>query len=317
MSDIIIWTPVGCKDKVSAIFGNGVLSQGCRWLRWTRCTQISLLQFLSGFGLCFKGWPLRLGVSRLINCNLDFCFCNDGIFHFIEAWLKLSCSCSFPSGTWDVTVVCVCWYGSAWAKVEEWSIKRCLSIRGSFTAAVLCHQQRALGKGLLWNSAGCTWEIKVLPGCQNHVYHCMAGLLLPSPAPPPPPATPAAASESDSYRYTGGLGSWHIGELVNEFWFIITVYTKRLQRAEIRLPLSLGTRRAHRQDAFYFDLVSIWVNQSRKEGHIVTLIFFRGGVGEMANKTLWPNHEVASAFPSPCAGSVLQGILGSHWSSLF
>lgn len=97
----------------------------------------------------------------------------------------------------------------------------------------------------------------MLPGCQNCVYHCTAGLLLRSPAPPLPPATPAAASESDSYRYTGGLGSRHIGELVNEFWFIIIIYTKKLQRAEVRLPLSLGTRKAHGQDTFYFDLVSI------------------------------------------------------------
>lgn len=46
------------------------------------------------------------------------------------------------------------------------------------------------------------------------------------------------------------------------------------------LPLYLGTRKAHGQDAFYFDLVSISVDKSREEGHVVTLILQKGNGGD-------------------------------------
>lgn len=146
------------------------------------------------FGLCFKGWPLRLGVSCLINCNLHFRLCGEGIFHFREAWLKLPCSCRFLFRTWDVTVVCVCWYVSAWTKVEKLNIKRCLGIGGGSTAAVLYHLQQALCKGLLCNGTGfylghkdTAWVSELC------VHHCTAGLLLPSPAAPPPPPSYSTA----------------------------------------------------------------------------------------------------------------------------
>lgn len=59
--------------------------------------------------------------------------------------------------------------------------------------------------------------------------------------------------------------------------FILRDYSKL---SEVRLPLSLGTRKANGQGTFYFDLVSISVDKSREEGHVVTEILQRGNGGD-------------------------------------
>lgn len=60
---------------------------------------------------------------------------------------------------------------------------------------------------------------------------------------------------------------------------LLLLYCDYKELSEVRLPLSLGTRKAHRQDTLCFDLVSISVDKGREEGHVCDPDFAEGEWG--------------------------------------
>lgn len=57
------------------------------------------------------------------------------------------------------------------------------------------------------------------------------------------------------------LVSW----LINSGLLLLFILRDYKELSEVRLPLSLSTRKAQRQDTFCFDLVSISVDKGRKK----------------------------------------------------
>jgi len=73
------------------------------------------------------------------------------------------------------------------------------------------------------------------------------------------------------------LVSWLINSGLLLLLFILRDYK---ELSHVRLPLALGTGKAHRQGTFCFDLVSVSVDKGREEGRVVTLILQRGNRGD-------------------------------------